>query len=117
MLKVYIHPRCTTVKRALKFLDDHNVKYETSDLTAKPISKSNIKKYHKLSGLDIKYFFNTSGMLYRELGLSKKLKDMTLDEKYDLLASDGMLVKRPLITDGEKVTVGFKEDEFLNTWV
>jgi len=117
MLKVYIHPRCSTVKKALNFLDEHNVKYETSDLTEKPIPKKDIKKYHKMSGLDIKKFFNTSGMLYRELGLSKKLNDMSLDEKYKLLASDGMLVKRPLITDGKNVTVGFKEQEFIDTWV
>ncbi len=117
MLKAYIHPGCTTVKRALKFLDAHNVEYETSDLTEEPISKKDIKKYHELSGLDIKRFFNTSGMLYRKLELSKKLDGMTLNEKYEILSSDGMLVKRPLITDGKKVTVGFKEEEFLDAWV
>ncbi len=117
MLKVFIHPKCSTVKKALKFLDEHNIEYETSDLTEKPISKSDIKKYHEMSGLDVKRFFNTSGMLYRELGLGKKLKDMSLKEKYEVLASDGMLVKRPLITDGKKVTVGFKPEEFEEVWL
>ena len=117
MLKIYTHPRCTTVKKALKYLDEHGVKYETEDLTEKPIPREDIKKYHEMSKLDIKKFFNTSGIIYREQGLSKKLPDMTLDEKYDILATSGMLIKRPLVTDGKNVTVGFKEEQFKSTWI
>ena len=68
------------------------------------------------SGLEIKKFFNTSGMKYRELGLKDKLKEMSEDEMIELLASDGMLIKRPIATDGHKVTVGFKEETFEQTW-
>ena len=79
-------------------------------------NKEELKKWWKQSGLDLKKFFNTSGMKYRELGLKDRLKEMSLDECYDLLASDGMLVKRPLAYDEEKVTLGFKEDTYNEQW-
>ena len=72
--------------------------------------------YWKISGLPLKKFFNTSGMKYRELQLKDRLNEMSDDEQLDLLASDGMLIKRPIVTDGQKITLGFKENEFENTW-
>lgn len=104
------YPKCSTCKKAEKFLKDHNFEYDYRDIKEDNPSKEEIKKWHELSGLDIKKFFNTSGQVYRNLGLKDKLKSMSLEEKYELLASDGMLVKRPILIIGDKVTVAFKED-------
>ncbi|NLY79329.1 MAG: arsenate reductase family protein, partial [Lysinibacillus sp.] len=79
-------------------------------------TKEELKTYWEKSGLPLKKFFNTSGQRYRALGLKDKLSTMSEDEQLELLASDGMLIKRPIVTDGEKVTLGFKEEEFANTW-
>jgi arsenate reductase len=100
------------VKKGLKFFKDNGLSYEGIDLTTEGITIEDIKAIHKLSGLPIKKFFNTSGVVYREMGLKDKMKEMSLDEAYELLSSNGMLVKRPLATNGEIVTVGFKEVEY-----
>ena len=112
MLKVYCYSRCTTCKKALKWLDDHGIGYETIDIKTDHPDEASLRKYHRLSGLPLKRFWNTSGIPYREMELSKKLPTMTEEEQYALLATDGMLVKRPLLVGNDFVLTGFKEDEW-----
>ena len=110
MIKVYCYSKCSTCKKALKWLDDKGVKYQLIDIKEEHPDEKTLRSLHKKSGLPLKRFFNTSGMLYRELELSKKLPDMSEDEMLALLASDGMLVKRPLLVADRTVLTGFKED-------
>ena len=112
MIKVYCYNRCTTCKKAVKWLDDNNIKYELLDIKNDHPDEKTLRKYHATSGLPLKRFFNTSGTQYRELELSKKLPDMSEDEQFKLLASDGMLVKRPLVVGDNFVLTGFKEEEW-----
>ena len=112
MLKVYCYNKCTTCKKALKWLDDNGIRYELSDIKTDHPDEASLRKYHKLSGLPLKRFFNTSGIQYREMELSKKLPDMPEDEQFAFLASDGMLVKRPMVIGDGFVLVGFKEEEW-----
>lgn len=112
MIKVYCYSKCSTCKKALKWLDEKKVKYELIDLKENNPDEKILRKYHKQSGLPLKRFFNTSGMLYREMELSKKLPDMSEDEQFKLLASDGMLVKRPMLVTDKTVLTGFKESEW-----
>ena len=111
---LFIHyPKCTTCKRATKWLDEKGVDYTERHIVEDNPTAEELKAWHEKSGLPLKRFFNTSGMKYRELGLKDKLKDMSEEEQYALLSSDGMLVKRPIIvTDDGKVLVGFKEKEW-----
>ncbi|MBM7580921.1 arsenate reductase family protein [Jeotgalibacillus terrae] len=113
----YTYPKCGTCRKAKKWLDQQEVSYEEIHLIDSPPSKEELEALHKKSGLELKKFFNTSGVKYRELGLKDKLPEMSDDEKLELLASDGKLIKRPLTTDGENVTVGFKEPEFEEKWL
>lgn len=108
------YPKCTTCKKAQKFLDENAVEYTLRDIKENNPSEEEIRLWHKKSGLELKRFFNTSGMLYRSMELAKKLPEMSDDEKYALLASDGMLVKRPILVTDDKVLVGFKEGEWKN---
>ncbi len=112
MLKVYCYSRCTTCKKALKWLDDNHIEYDLIDIKEDHPDEKTIRKYYEKSGLSLRKFFNTSGQLYREMELSKKLPDMSEDEMIKLLASDGMLVKRPLLVTDDKVLTGFKEDDW-----
>ena len=112
MNKVYCYSRCSTCKKALKWLDDNNIKYEQIDIKEDHPDEATLRGLHKKSGLPLKRFFNTSGMIYKEMELSKKLPDMSEDEQFKLLASDGMLVKRPLLITEDKVTTGFKENDW-----
>ena len=112
MIKVYCYSKCTTCKKALKWLDDNGVKYESLDIKEQHPDRKTIKALNAKSGLPLKKFFNASGMLYRELELSKKLPNMSDEEMLDLLASDGMLIKRPLLITDSKVLAGFKEAEW-----
>lgn len=113
MVKVYCYSRCTTCKKALKWLDENKIEYKSVDIKEDHPDEETLKKLHKKSGLSLRKFFNTSGQLYREMGLSKKLPEMSEEEMFKILASDGMLVKRPLIITGGKVLAGFKEDEWM----
>ncbi|MCH6269642.1 MULTISPECIES: arsenate reductase family protein [Neobacillus] len=115
-LTFYWYPKCGTCRNAKKWLDQHEVNYEPVHIVENPPSREEIRDFYQKSGLELKKFFNTSGMKYRELGVKDKLKTASEDELLDLLASDGMLLKRPILTDGEHVTVGFKEDEFERVW-
>ena len=103
------YPKCSTCQKAKKWLDEHNVKYTDRHIVEDNPTYEELKKWYERSGLPLKKFFNTSGMLYREMELSKKLPDMSEDEQLKLLASNGMLVKRPLIVMDDIVLTGFKE--------
>ena len=112
MIKVYCYSRCTTCKKALKWLDDNGIAYELTDIKTDHPDEDTLRKYHAMSGLPLKRFWNTSGIPYREMGLSKKLSSMSEEEQYALLATDGMLVKRPLLVGDDFVLTGFREDEW-----
>ena len=112
MNKVYCYSRCTTYKKALKWLDDNGIKYELIDIKENNPDEKSLRKYYKMSGLPLKRFFNTSGIQYRELELSKKLPSMSEDEQFKRLATDGLLVKRPLFVGKDFVLTGFKEAEW-----
>ena len=101
-------------KKALKWLDERQVEYEKIDIKEVHPDEAMLRELHKKSGLPLKRFYNTSGKIYKDLGLSKKIPEMTDDEQYKLLASDGMLVKRPLVIGDDYVLVGFKEAEWEN---
>ena len=110
------YPKCTTCKKAQKWLNENDIAYENVHIVEQTPTKEQLENYWKISGVELKKFFNTSGIKYRELGLKDKLAEMTEDEQLELLASDGMLIKRPLVTDGKKVTLGFKEVDFDTVW-
>ena len=112
MIKIYCYNKCTTCKKALKWLDDNGIAYELTDIKTDHPDEAALRSYYKTSGLPLKRFFNTSGIQYREMGLSQKLKEMTEDEQLALLATDGMLVKRPLVIEDGFVLVGFREAEW-----
>lgn len=111
MLFIY-YPKCTTCQRAKKYLDTHGIVYTERNIKEEPPTYDELKKWHTTSGLPLKKFFNTSGMLYRSMELAKKLPEMTEEEQFNLLASDGMLVKRPIVVNGDTVLVGFKETDW-----
>lgn len=106
------YPKCTTCRKAKKWLEDHGVSFTDRDIREDNPSVDEFKQWHQRSGLPLKRFFNTSGMLYREMGLKDKLGGMSEEEQFELLASDGMLVKRTLLITGEKVLAGFREKEW-----
>lgn len=110
MIKVYGIKTCGTYKKGIKYFQDNNIKIVTYDLKETVPTKEEMKKYHELSGVEIKKFFNTSGKVYRELGLKNLYKDMNLAEIYELLSKNGMLIKRPLVIYNDNVLVGFKEE-------
>ena len=112
MLTVYCYSRCSTCQKALKWLDEHNISYTLLDIKTEHPDEAVLRRYYAMSGLALKRFFNTSGMQYRELGLSKKLPEMSEDEQLALLATDGMLVKRPLVIGDGFVLTGFREAEW-----
>ena len=110
------YPKCTTCKKAQKWLDEQGISYENIHIVEQTPTKEQLEAFYNLSGFPLKKFFNTSGNKYKELGLKDKLASMTEEEQLQLLASDGMLIKRPIVTDGKKITLGFKESDFLETW-
>ena len=107
------YPKCSTCQKAKKFLDLNGIKYDTRHIKENRLNKEELDKLIKLSGKDIKHFFNTSGLLYRSLGLKDKIPNMSYEEKLELLASDGMLVKRPIFVTNDNALVGFKEKEWI----
>ena len=113
MNKVYCYPRCTTCKKAVKWLDKNGIEYEYKHIVEETPSKEDIEKFYEKSGLPLKRFFNTSGNVYKELNLKEKLADMSEDEQFELLASNGMVLKRPLLVGKDFVMVGFKEAEWV----
>ena len=103
------YPKCSTCQRAKKWLAEHQVDYTDRNIKEENPSVEELKAFHQKSGLPLKRFFNTSGMIYKDLKLKDKLPTMTEEEQYTLLATDGMLVKRPLIVADDFVLTGFKE--------
>lgn len=110
---VYCYPRCGTCKKAKKWLEDKGISFQEKNIAEENPSHEQLKEWHEKSGLPLKRFYNTSGRLYKEMQLKDKIPSMTQEEQYTLLASDGMLVKRPILVDGDQVLVGFKEAEWL----
>ena len=112
MLNFICYPKCTTCQKAKKWLDDNKIEYEQRDIKLDNPKLEELTEWYNISGLPLKKFFNTSGLLYKSLDLKNKLPTMTDDEMLKLLASDGMLVKRPLLIGDDFVLVGFKETEW-----
>ena len=112
MIKFVCYPKCSTCKKAEKWLNDNKIEYELRDIKADNPTRAELAEWHSKSGLPLKRFFNTSGLLYKSLDLKTKLPDMTEDEMLDLLATDGMLVKRPILIGDNFVLVGFKENDW-----
>lgn len=106
------YPKCSTCRKAKKWLDEHDIEYESRHIIDDNPAADELRKWWGISGLPLKRFFNTSGMKYRELKLKDKLPDMSEDEQLDLLATDGMLVKRPILVSDDIVLVGFKIKEW-----
>lgn len=112
MIQFIEYPKCTTCKKAKKWLEEQQISFQDRHIKEENPTEAELQEWIEKSGLDIKKFFNTSGMLYKELGLKDKLKEMTQEEKIKLLASDGMLVKRPIIVSDNYILVGFKEEQW-----
>ena len=106
------YPPCSTCKKAKKWLDDNGVAYEARHIKENNPTYAELKQWHSRSGLPLKKFFNTSGLVYKSLNLKERLSGMSEEEQLHLLASDGMLVKRPLLVGEDFVLVGFKESEW-----
>lgn len=111
MLFVY-YPRCSTCQKAKKWLDENNLKYTERHIVEDNPTYEDLKDWYSRSGLPLKKFFNTSGLLYKDMKLKDKLPGMSEDEQLKLLATNGMLVKRPVVVDGNTVLLGFKEAEW-----
>ena len=106
------YPKCSTCRKAKSWLEEHDIEFESRHIIEDNPTSEELRKWWEISGLPLKRFFNTSGMKYRELKLKDKLPDMSEDEQLDLLATDGMLVKRPVLVDGDIVLVGFRVKEW-----
>ena len=112
MIKFICYPKCTTCQKAQKWLDDKKIEYVYRDIKLDNPTLEELTEWYKKSGLPLKKFFNTSGLLYKSLELKSKLPIMSDDEMLNLLSTDGMLVKRPILVSDTHVLVGFKEDEW-----
>jgi arsenate reductase len=116
MPRFYHYPNCSTCRNAQKWLETHRQELKTTDITLTPPGKTELKKILKFSGKRITDLLNKSGEQYRLLNMKEKVKTMTEDQILDLLSKNGRLIKRPLVIEGEKATIGFKEEEFNKTW-
>ena len=112
MLKFICYPKCTTCQKAQKWLDEKGIKYELRNIKEQNPSLTELEKWYKTSGLPLKKFFNTSGLLYKSMNLKETLPDMSEKEQLELLSTDGMLVKRPILVGSDFVKVGFSEKEW-----
>jgi len=108
------YPKCTTCQKAKKFLTDNNVNFTARHIKEDNPTYAELKLWYEKSGLPLKRFFNTSGLLYKSMDLKNKLPNMSEEEQLELLATDGMLVKRPIIVTEDKILVGFRENEWLD---
>lgn len=106
------YPKCSTCQKAKKWLDAHQIEYTDRHIVEQNPTYEELKEWHEKSGVPLKKFFNTSGMVYKELQLKDKLPAMSEEEQLKLLATNGMLVKRPLLVNGDTVLIGFKEAEW-----
>ncbi|MDE6659987.1 MAG: arsenate reductase family protein [Eubacterium sp.] len=107
------YPKCSTCQKAKKWLDDNGFEYESRDIKTENPTYEELKKWHAESGLPLKKFFNTSGLLYKSMQLKDKLPTMSEEEQFRLLATDGMLVKRPIIISDKAILTGFREKEWI----
>ena len=112
MLKFICYPKCTTCQKAKKWLDDNKIEYELRDIKLDNPTADELAKWHQKSALPLRKFFNTSGLMYKSMDLKNRLSEMNEEEMITLLATDGMLVKRPLLIGEDFVLVGFKEAEW-----
>lgn len=115
-LLVYQYPKCGTCRNAVNSLKSKGKELELRDIKENPPAVTELTRLIELSGLDLKKFFNTSGEVYKQMELKDKLADMSRGEQIALLSSNGMLIKRPIVTDGRVVTVGYKEEEYDSVW-
>lgn len=115
-LKFYGYNKCDSCRRAKKWLEARGIEFEDIDITQKPPSLAKLKEYFKLSGQDIKTFLNRSGVQYRELNMKEKVRALSATEILKMLSQEGRLIKRPLVSDGKKLTVGFDEAVFEENW-
>ena len=115
-LTVYHYPQCGTCRKAIQWLRGRGHELELVHIVDRPPEREQLEEFSRKSGLEPAKMFNTSGQVYRELGLKDRVKTMSPEEAIGLLASNGKLVKRPIVTDGDKVTVGFNEKQFESTW-
>lgn len=115
-LIIFQYPKCSTCRNAMKWLEAKRHTLDSRHIVETPPTESELSEMIDLSGLELKKFFNTSGEVYKQLGLKDKLAGMSREEQIALLASNGMLIKRPLVSDGKTVTVGFKEAEYEQVW-
>lgn len=104
------YPKCTTCRKAKKFLKENNVDFEVRDIIKENPTKNEILKWMEISGLEAKKFFNTSGVLYREMNLKDKVKNISNEEAAEILSTNGMLIKRPVLIKGDIVVLGFKDE-------
>jgi arsenate reductase len=116
VLKIYHYPTCSTCRSANKALKQQGYELDLQDITTSPPTVDELRKLIPLSGLSISKWFNVSGEVYRELGLKDTLPGMSEDDKIKLLSSNGMLIKRPIVSDGRKVSIGFREQDFGPMW-
>lgn|SRR5690625_3762954 len=118
MIKFYGYKRCSTSRKARKWMDDHQVNYEFQDLVEQPPKKEDLVKWMtKYQDRSLKYFFNTHGQDYRRENLKEKVPTMTIEEAADMMSKNGKLIKRPLVVDDSNLTCGFKEDIFEQIWL
>ena len=106
------YPKCSTCKKAKKWLEDNQVEFIDRHIVEHNPTKDELMEWHKKSGFPLKKFYNTSGMIYRDMGLKDKIPMMTEEEQFELLASNGMIVKRPIVVGADFILVGFKEAEW-----
>ena len=116
-LTFYWYPNCGSCKKAKKWFDDNKVEYNSIHIVEETPTKNELLDLMSKSDLSPKKFFNTSGRVYREMNMKDKIKEASIEKMASFLASDGMLIKRPIVTDGQNVTVGFKEDIFNEAWL
>jgi arsenate reductase (glutaredoxin) len=116
MIKLYGYKKCSTCRKAEKYLEEKSAEFEFIDITLYPPSQKALKEIITLSEKPIEKFYNTSGIKYKELDIKTKRKSLNLTQQISLLASNGYLLKRPIVTNGKKATVGFKEEEFSAIW-
>ena len=110
------YPKCSTCKKAKKWLDEHGIAYDDRHIVEENPTQEELKIWYEKSGLPLKRLFNTSGMKYRELKLKDRLPEISEEEQIEILASDGMLVKRPLVIDDDFILIGFKEQQWKETF-
>ncbi|MGE0267639.1 MAG: Spx/MgsR family RNA polymerase-binding regulatory protein [Candidatus Omnitrophota bacterium] len=116
MMKFYGYNQCTTCKKAKKFLEDRKILYDDFDITKNPPSKKLLNQILATGEYSIRQLFNTSGQLYREMNIKEKISELSQTELLELLSQNGRLIKRPIITDGSKTTVGFNESQLKEKW-